>query len=379
MAGVCGVGHIANMEDIASKPRTPKFKHTREVVRFALEEMTQDEIARLCRVPQSTVSAWASGKARAREQVLKPLVARYGHRLNRTTSRLYLVQGEPTPPWAETPTGRLVTGLVDDPKAYTREQVPDDQWHALISRAVRRRPRPEYAVDKHGRRESPGGTALWFAADAPRDEHGDPTEDALIPITEDELAAAEGAFRFSESPPVLDAWMDLKQRTGLTGSEAHYAAYLTQFLKLVRVEGAPIWRHGLGRPTGVDRRHGRHGERKEVEMQPVERWIVHPAGAAMFRLVVQSVRTLTGGDAQAWASGTYGAHDTEDGRVRSEDDVARWVGTIFGPFDLPALLAAVEARLPGAGPHDRATVPFTLRKSLAERGYDVPGIEVLSD
>lgn len=73
------------------KPKSPKFKFTKELLTIANNDgMTQEEIAKLCRVTQSVVSGWMNGKSKAREHQLQELLKRYGARLNRTSSRLYL-------------------------------------------------------------------------------------------------------------------------------------------------------------------------------------------------------------------------------------------------------------------------------------------------
>lgn len=69
-----------------------KFRHTRELIKIALDDgMTQDEIGRLCRAVQSTVSKWKNGQSRATELQMEALVKRYGHRLQRATKRVYLL------------------------------------------------------------------------------------------------------------------------------------------------------------------------------------------------------------------------------------------------------------------------------------------------
>jgi len=73
-----------------------KFRYTRELIKLALDdEMTQEGIAKLCRVGQSTVSKWKNGKSRAPEHVVAPLLKRYGHRLQRATKRVYMLGEEP--------------------------------------------------------------------------------------------------------------------------------------------------------------------------------------------------------------------------------------------------------------------------------------------
>ncbi|ACY13253.1 helix-turn-helix domain-containing protein [Haliangium ochraceum] len=91
-----------------SNQKRPKFKYTKELVTIALNDgMTQEEVARHCRVSQSVVSTWKNGRAKATEAQLKTLIERYGQRLNRTSTRLYMV-AEPFSPakLAETELGR---------------------------------------------------------------------------------------------------------------------------------------------------------------------------------------------------------------------------------------------------------------------------------
>lgn len=71
-------------------PSRRKFKYTQQLVTMALDEMTQDEVAKLCRVSQSIVSGWLHGRSRAYEHQVAELRKRYGHRLHRATSRVYL-------------------------------------------------------------------------------------------------------------------------------------------------------------------------------------------------------------------------------------------------------------------------------------------------
>jgi len=68
-----------------------KYKHTRELIKIALDDcMTQEEIAKVCRVTQPQVSKWKNGQSRATEQQLAELLKRYSHRLQRATKRFYL-------------------------------------------------------------------------------------------------------------------------------------------------------------------------------------------------------------------------------------------------------------------------------------------------
>lgn len=91
-----------------------KYRQTRELIRIAQEDgMTQEEIARACRVQQSVVSNWAHGKGKAYGDQIKPLVARYGARLQRTSSKIYLLETTPAPSlrWEETEIGQRLHRL----------------------------------------------------------------------------------------------------------------------------------------------------------------------------------------------------------------------------------------------------------------------------
>lgn len=84
------------MSEQPAKPRKPKYKYTRELVKIAIADgMSQTEIAALCRTQQSVVHGWAHGKSLAFEHQVIELKKRYAARLNRATSRVYLVGTSP--------------------------------------------------------------------------------------------------------------------------------------------------------------------------------------------------------------------------------------------------------------------------------------------
>jgi hypothetical protein len=84
------------MTEQPTKPRKPKYKYTRELVKIAIADgMSQTEIAALCRTQQSVVHGWAKGKSLAFEHQVIELKKRYAARLNRATSRVYLVGTSP--------------------------------------------------------------------------------------------------------------------------------------------------------------------------------------------------------------------------------------------------------------------------------------------
>lgn len=69
----------------------PEYEPTQKLVNIALKSgMNQDEIAKLCRVNQSTVSRWKKGERRANQQQVKPLLLRFGERMGRPPFQLYL-------------------------------------------------------------------------------------------------------------------------------------------------------------------------------------------------------------------------------------------------------------------------------------------------
>jgi len=76
-----------------NKSKSPKkrpFRWTKELVRLALNDgWTQKEIADKCRTQQSVVSDWKKGSKLSTEQQLKPLLELYGHKLRRSTFRVY--------------------------------------------------------------------------------------------------------------------------------------------------------------------------------------------------------------------------------------------------------------------------------------------------
>lgn len=140
----------------ASEPASrKKFKYTQQLVNMALDEMTQDEVAKICRVSQSIVSGWKNGQARAYEHQIAELRKRYAHRLHRATFRVYLalvkdpvdrMDWEPmrTVKWTETETRtRRVPppGAVDGATTPKRELV-DERYNAEVE-CSRRETDPE--------------------------------------------------------------------------------------------------------------------------------------------------------------------------------------------------------------------------------------------
>lgn len=363
--------------------RSPRYKHTRELVRIALQEgMTQVEIARVCRTTQSVVSEWANGKKKAAENVIKPLLDRYGHRLRRASFRLYLVQLQPEVPWEQTETGKLALRLSEDPTGFVRERLSKEEWEALVMPYVRRKRKPTEGVAGAETVAPPGRRTGGWRQPSPTPplpvDLNIPTEEDLLPITAADIQEAEQRLNLGTHPAMAAAWIGLGLEaapvySGAYGVEAMKADYLRPYQRLVRVEGAPLWRHVMAVPVPTTSYLGKT-EVKGIAMQPRKRLLVHPATeSGQFWLVCQSRRHLTGSELHTWerqkAAIERGGSSGDEGEIRSEDDVARWIGTVVGPLSLGDLLDAVQKRLVDAGPHDRAVVPFTLRKALVEHGH----------
>ncbi len=144
------------------QPKRQKFKHTRELIKIALDDgMTQEEIGRLCRVPQSTVSAWKNGKSKATAQQLEPLLSRYGARLRRSTARIYYL-GEVVDvhgvPQAAPPRIRVVEGSVVFRHVFTRPVLRIPRRHAELAHEpfgrwlVHQQPGPLFVLVRQQRR-----------------------------------------------------------------------------------------------------------------------------------------------------------------------------------------------------------------------------------
>lgn len=73
-----------------SKKKGPEYEQTQRLVNIAIKSgLTQAEIAKQCRVDQSTVSRWKKGHSRAGLAQVKPLLTRYGDRMERPPFQLY--------------------------------------------------------------------------------------------------------------------------------------------------------------------------------------------------------------------------------------------------------------------------------------------------
>jgi hypothetical protein len=320
-----------------TKPKKSKFKYTRELVRIAIADgMTQEEIGALCRAQQSIVSGWAKGKSLALEHQVAELKKRYGHRLNRTTSRVYLTLGEAPSPsrWEDTERAQKLFAARELKEA--RDPKAESSRHQLQQEI-----RPPVV-----------GTRRSTVEHLPIDE--------LLKVDQEDFEEARQ-----------------QQREHLT-----------------QVEGPIVLRY-----TFVAHKLQRHRDEYEFEREPVARWMVHQQPNGKFVLVQQKRRCLEGRSRWEWEKTVFSlsidkmgdnhhavdfTHKAMAGHpfIECADDAARWLSSIHGPMDASALLEHSDAYFQNSktihGPHDERTLPFLLRKMLVEQGHEVPGLVRIS-
>jgi hypothetical protein len=330
-----------------------RYRETRELVRIALNDgMTQAEIARLCRTQQSQVSMWANGPRKARTHQLEPLIERYGDRVRQGSQRSYLTGFEQPVPWEESEILAAIKSLTEAvQRAAARDTDTDKTKDPYFNPAWQRIPESVSAEKQK--------------------------VEALLGVSLDEV-----------SPSQLD---DIAQ-------QAQQSIVQRGVPQIEIVTGPLVFRHLFRRlaprQAGRDVATGWQGE---------ARWLVHQLVHESFVLIRQQRRRLVGIEEQWWQSIRENAGDghfenvpwnvsrrggarNRDDKIRippdptpwveCSDDSARWISEIEGPYTLAELLdrADVLCNEPAVGPHDRATVPFLIRKALADRGLPVPGV-----
>jgi transcriptional regulator with XRE-family HTH domain len=352
-----------------TKPKKKKFRYTRELIRIALDEgMKQTEIAQLCRVQQSKVSAWSRGESRALEHEVAELKKRFGHRLNRTTSRVYLAEKEEVSSarWEDTERAKRLLALREQQREVTerRGRLPSRGPRVLTLDEEAQSPQTPPEPVKI-REERSALEAKQAAIEAERRElqalilKGDPNElsfEALMRVDQDDFEAT-------------------RRPTQVT-----------------QVEGPIVLRYTFVRPE-----YALRGKHYELIHLPIARWLIHRQPDGKFVLVTQARRTLAGADRWRWwnalriadekGSGAHGGFShgehgflkwKEEIFVECADDAARWLSIIHGPMDATALQEHCDKYFADPrtlhGPHDDATLPFLLLKMLVEQGAEVPGV-----
>lgn len=323
----------------SGKPPRKKYKHTRQLVQMALDDgMTQKEIADACRVQQSVVSKWKNGESRGTEEQLAKLIKKYGHRLNRTTSRVYRVMAAPDARWETTELGSQIVALYR--LAEQLSATSDQQGAVRFDTELRR---------------------LWG-------------------VTYPEY----GRMRNWQYPLSMMI-------------EHHQIVFASTFpTKVAQVEGPILFRYSFCR---FEPRADRRGI--DVPRIPVSRWAVHDGQLGRLILVRQYRAALTAHKHERWKEDIGDVSQTISALaekvqakagtapplvpsfwVDSAEDAAKWICRIEAPMTVEELLAFadqyVDDPLQIHNPHDELALPFLLRKALVEHGHQVPGIEKIS-
>jgi transcriptional regulator with XRE-family HTH domain len=352
------------------KPKKPKFKDTRELVKIAIADgMTQKQIADVCRVEQSVVSGWLNGKSLAFDHQIAELKRRYGNRLNRTTSRVYLTlnNAPSTSRWEDTDRARRLLTVREELRKLDEE-----------ARA---------RVETEEQEDAPPRTTRTRRSRAPRvvDEEEAKARDALDKETQKLLEEIRpGAPHFISLTDLIES-----------DQEDFETARNTEREQLTQVQGPIVLRY-----TFVAHKPNRRRDEIERVRVPVARWLVHHQSNGKFVLVRQERRMLEGQALWQWKrtllasyKHQFGAShssaeeftnkETKAPYVECADDSARWLSFIEGPMDAAALREYCDAYIQDPtmhhDPHDERTLPFLLRKVLVEHGHDVPGLVRIID
>ena len=340
------------------KPKKPKFKYTRELVKIASADgMSQKQIADLCRVEQSVVSGWLNGKSLAFEHQIAGLKERYGNRLNRTTSRVYLTLNDApaTSRWEDTDRARRLLTVREE------LQKLDEKANARAKSETM-------------------GVELTRTARSVRTDEGNSAGEALDKERQQLLKDIRPGAPHHTS---IDKLIEIDRADFET-------AWNTRREQLTQVEGPIVLRY-----TFFEHKPQRRREELERERVPVARWLVHHQPNGKFVLVSQERRRLAGQALWQWKRTLHASYQDEFGEhsgdpkgfvekeakvpfVECADDSARWLSFIQGPMDAAALREHCDAYIQDPNtlhdPHDESTLPFLLRKMLVEHGHDVPGL-----
>ena len=299
--------------------------------------MTQKDIADACRTQQSVVHKWKKGESKGTEEQFDKLIKKYGPRLNRTTSRLYLSMDAPDARWEKTQLGQQIVALYREGERL--EHSEDRNAHTQ-----------HYAAIKE----------LWAAAFP---WHG------------------HDSF-----------WSD---HLGMLLDHVQVVFASTFPTRISQVEGPIVFRYSFCRLEPHADRRG-----IDVPRVPVSRWSVHDGQLGKLVLVRQYRAALPPDKYKRWEQElddvaraataleeqvkTRGGISpiTRSRWVESADDAAKWVSRVEAPMTVEQLLSFVDDYIADPGqlhnPHDELVLPFLMRKSLVEHGHQVPGVEKIS-
>ena len=321
-----------------AKPPKKKFKYTRELVRIALNAgMTQEDIAKACRVSQPVVSKWAKGKGHAAEQSIAPLLKLYGSHLSRSTARIYLVMDATDPRWESSAMGQaFLAGTAAMPQpATTRLGITYHHSHG-DSRA----------------RELAELIGLRLSRSVTWDELKDVIQVRFASEYPTKLVQVEGSVIFRHAFVRLDGRL---QRNGIERFWTPIARWSLH--------------DGLRGKFVLVRQYRRHLQPPEMTEWDAQRTRQEVSVVSRKARDVASDLTLLPSLSSHW--------------VDSAEDSARWICRVERPMAIEELLAFVDNYVQDTMQlhtvHDQKTLPFLVRKALIERGYEVPGLERIAN
>jgi transcriptional regulator with XRE-family HTH domain len=347
-----------------------KYKYTKEITKIATDDgMTQEDIAKLCRISQSIVSGWTKGK-KAYEHVIAPLVKKYGARLNRTAAKIYLL-GELTPPrelFALRAACEKELQEVEEPTRPTKPEINKlESLHYGTDL--------DAFFDRH-----------FNDDDLITKQEKDSIKKQWAKFLEDQKKFEEKCATIREKMPSIRSFPEgFAARVGIPPEATSFREEFNgtaQTPRLARVEGPVVFRYSfcyqsialIGNKVN------------KLSAVPSKRWVLHRQADDRFFLVTQQRRLLDSEKAERWQTslpeGFLINERTQVGPrlwwLESYDDAARWLSQIEGPMDYNELIAWVDAyvRNPDThhNPHDEMVLPFLIRKALIEQGYRVEGV-----
>lgn len=176
--------------------------------------------------------------------------------------------------------------------------------------------------------------------------------------------------------------VELRKRYGSRLNRTTARVYLVEHSepaaapRIVSVEGPIVFRYTFICPA--------EDPRKKLPFVrfAVARWIVHRHGRGHFVLVDLLRRQLDEEQRARWQEevrSTSHAHILPHMEwVDCDDDAGRWLARVTQPLDAAGLIAHCDRHLADPNTthnvHDELTLPFLLRKMLAEQGQDVDGL-----
>ncbi len=389
--------------------RSPKYPHTRRLVTLALESgHTQKELAALCRVAQSQVSAWKNGERTASVAQLEPLLDLYGDQLQRLPGAVYLIRRPPPVPFDETPVGRWMADWEDRQRqleaTHERELA---EWESEME--AWRAKQPPRTPNSHRSAFWPQGTSAGQTVVTQPELLESPAPSSIAP-PRPKSPAADLPARIADSLEELDQeGLDPNQRALLSvlkdnlevRNQLSPRSSLEKLRRLFRVDhesgplcdtpvhvrGPIVWSYTAEIPSTDERESATGAFRRWFG---VRRWVLHKVGRGRYALADLRRRTHS----EIWRkpppSAPYRGNRPSrpeapstlpaslQAPVHTREEAARWSGALHGPWSIQQVLAFIDAAAAEESRDTATTAPFLLRRALVHRGISVPGLEVFN-